>query len=251
MKPVVFFDTETTGLDVYTERIVELYMRKVDVQTGNVLGEYHQFFNPGRPIPQEAVNVHHITDEDVKDCPRFAEKAQEVADFIKDCYICGHNSNKYDVLLLSEELGRARVAFKFDKSLLLDTYQVERQLMSHSLIATYKRYKGKDYSETIGDAHGAKADTLATIEVFNEQMSRIEHTEEQIGEQFRKAGNPNDNEIDLAGNLVKNADGVPCYNFGKNKGRPVKSDTGYAMWMLQSNFPTDTKLCLQQILSDR
>lgn len=248
MRPVVFFDTETTGLDVFTDKIVELYMRKVNPETMEVLGEIHQFLNPGRPIPVEAMNVHHITNEQVKDCPSFRDIAQEVVDFIKDCYICGHNSNKYDVLLLSEEIGRARVPFKFDKSLLLDTYQVEKALMPHTLIATYKRYFGKDYAETIGDAHGAKADTLATIAVFGKQLERIT-IDDNACDAFRAAGNPNDNEIDLAGNLVKNADGVPCYNFGKNKGKPVKSEVGYAMWMLQSSFPTDTKLCLQQILN--
>jgi DNA polymerase-3 subunit epsilon len=249
VKPIIFFDTETTGLSTVTDRIVELYAAKV--QNGDVIAEYHQFFNPGFPVPQEAINVHHITNEFLADKPSFESKALEIAEFFKDCYVCGHNGRKYDVPLLSEELGRAGIVWPTDLTTILDTYQVEKTLLSHSLIATYKRYFGKDYSETIGDAHGAKADTLATIAVFKEQCKRIDadaSTQKGI-DAFYKAGRPDEHQADVAGNLVYDDAHELCWNFGKNRGRKVKDTFSYATWVLGQNFAASTKALIRKELS--
>lgn len=247
MKDIVFFDLETTGLNTVTDRIVELYAKRLSPDGSE--RELHQFFNPGFPMPAEAEAVHHISNAMLADKPAFADKAKEVFDFFSDCYACGHNALNYDCVMLSEELSRSGFIWPADKKLILDTYKVEKTLRSHSLIATYKRYFGVDYSETIGQAHGAKADVLATIEVFKKQIDecKIDLGTEESAEQYRQVGKPDDNVVDLAGNLILIND-VICFNFGKNKGQPVADNPSYAMWMLRSDFAASTKAIIRQIL---
>lgn len=247
MKDIVFFDLETTGLNTVTDRIVELYAKRISPDGSE--RELHQFFNPGMPMPAEAEAVHHISDTMLADKPAFADKAKEVFDFFSDCYICGHNVLGYDCVMLSEELSRSGFIWPADKKLILDTYKVEKKLRSHSLIATYKRYFGVDYSETIGQAHGAKADVLATIEVFKKQLEecQIDLVTDEAAEQYRQVGKPDDNVVDIAGNLVL-INGEICFNFGKNKGQPVKLCRDYAMWMLGQSFASSTKAIIKQII---
>lgn len=250
-KPIVFFDLETTGTDVVKDRIIEIYLCKMNID-GNIVDELYTYINPERFIPKEATDVHHITNEMVKDAPTFATKGQEILKFVEGCYICGHNSNKFDVVMLSEEFTRVGLRWSFSFSDLLDTYMVERAIESHSLVETYKRYYGKDYSETIGDAHGAKADTLAVVDVFKAQLARLNLQEALSAEnleKFRQTGKPNENQVDLAGYLTKAPDGTILYNFGKNKGQAVKADIGYANWMLGQSFPLNTKQWLRYILT--
>lgn len=247
MKDIVFFDLETTGLDTTTDRIVELYA--IRLSHSGAKRDLHYFFNPGMPMPAEAEAVHHISDDMLADKPVFSDKAQEVFEFFSNCYVCGHNVLGYDCVMLSEELSRAGFAWPASNKQILDTYKVERVLRSHSLIATYKRYFGVDYSETIGQAHGAKADVLATIEVFKKQVEecKLSIDADDFEEQYRQVGKPNDDIVDIAGNLVL-IDGKICFNFGKNKGRPVADCRAYAAWVLGQSFASSTKAIIRQII---
>lgn len=243
-KPIVFFDLETTGVSITSDHIVELYAAKW--QNGTVIGELHMFFNPGIPMPIDAYNVHHIGDEFLADKPFFADKANEIAEFFGDNYVCGHNVKKFDVPMLSEHLHHCGIAWPTDTANILDTYAVERVLTSHSLIETYKRYFGADYQDIIGEAHGAKADTLATMGVFDSQCKVLNIKD---AADFYEAGKPDKRQADLTGSLVYDDSGDICWNFGKHIGRKVKDTPDYANWVLSSSFSSITKMMVQKALT--
>lgn len=250
MKQIVFFDTETTGLSITKDKIVELYMAKFDFSTAErKVAELHLFLNPGFPMPPEAEAVHHISDVFLADKPKFRDVADSILQFVSGCLLCGHNSNKYDVLLLVEEFANAGIDWRPANEQLLDTLAAERAICAHNLIATYKRYYGHDYSGDFGEAHGAKADTLATEKVFVKQILELGTTFDNDGfERHRTAGKCVDT-IDIAGMLRRDNNGVICYTFGKNAGKPVLHDRNYARWMLANDFSADTKTCLRLILN--
>jgi DNA polymerase-3 subunit epsilon len=265
-KPIVFFDLETTGIDVVKDSIIELAMIKVktvqtlmdifmhrDNQSKDIenLESLHKFCNPGKPIPPEVIAIHGITDERVAQCPKFAEIAPQEKALVDGCYLCGFNSDRFDTIMLVEEMNRANVPLVIDKSMLLDAYKVEKQLCSRTLIATYKRYYEQDYGSVIGSAHGAKADTIATIAVFAAQFHKLANdaNDLDICENYRLSGKPNDKQIDLAGFLAYNDNHEACFTFGKYKGQTVKQNWSYASWMLSSSFPTETKQVIRDILN--
>ena len=124
-KPLIFFDLETTGLNIMTDRIVEIAYLKV-YPNGNEESKKMRI-NPGMHIPEESTEVHHISDEDVKDCPTFKQVAQSIANDFKGCDIAGYNSNnlstnKCDDLGSDDEIIRSNllsiIIFLLAKSLL-------------------------------------------------------------------------------------------------------------------------------------
>ena len=164
--PLLFFDIESTGLDVAKDRIVEISCVKVypdgheDVKTRRI--------NPEMHIPEESTAIHHITDDDVKDCPPFRQIAKSLAQWIGNSDIAGYNSTKFDVPLLNEEFLRAGVDFDFRKRNLVDVQNIFHRMEQRTLVAAYKFYCGKN----LDDAHTAEGDTQATYEVLKSQLDR-------------------------------------------------------------------------------
>lgn len=248
MNNIVFFDIETTGLDTVQDQIVEIALVKVDADSFDIIDELCLRIKPDAPMNPDAQAVHGISMEDLANCPKFAEVAQQIYDFISNCYVCGHNIMRFDALMLSEEFSKCGIVWPTDKSMLLDTYIVEKTLMSHSLIATYKRYFGEDYQDTIGKAHGAHADTLATVKVMQAQMAK--HNINSIKDVNDMSVNAL--QVDLAGKLArKTPDGPICYTFGKYANMPVLHDIGYAKWMLGQAFPSETKARLVEVIAGK
>lgn len=248
-KPIIVFDVETTGTDVCRDRIVELYACKILPPAKEVKEELHLFFNPGFPMSEEVIAVHGITDEQVANCPAFADKANAVFSFFDGCMLAGHNITKFDVLILAEEFNRAGYAWDVKFADILDTYAIEKAMHSHSLIASYKRYYGVDYDTVYGKAHGAKADTLANVDVMLAQLNELGIAFEDAElPKYQAVGGDNSNKVDLAGMLIRNDNGEVCYNFGKHKGQPVLQQRGYANWMLCENFHSSTKAVLRKLL---
>lgn len=241
--PLIFFDLETTGVNITKDRIVEISYIKV-FPNGQEQEKTIRV-NPGMPIPPEATAIHHITDEDVKDKPLFKDIAKDLSHVFEGCDIAGFNSSRFDIPLLMEEFLRAGVNFDISKRKFIDIQTIFHKMEQRTLVAAYKFYCNKD----LNDAHSASADTRATYEVLKAQLDRYSSLENDV-DYLSKFSSQNRN-VDLAGRIVLNDQNVEVFNFGKYKGQPVEEvlrrDIGYFGWMMQGDFPQNTKNVLTNI----
>ena len=244
--PIVFFDIESTGLNVATDRIVEISIVKINPDGSEEIKTRR--INPTIPISPEAQNVHGISDEDVKNEPTFKQIAKDLLRIFEGCDIAGFNSNKFDVPLLMEEFLRAGLNFDISRRRFIDVQTIFHKMEQRTLVAAYKFYCGKD----LDNAHSALADTRATYEVLKAQLDRYPETAE-FGNDVDKLANfsSQNRNIDLAGRIIKDENGIPIFNFGKYKGHKVEevlnSDAGYYGWMLQGDFTQNTKDVLTKL----
>ncbi len=236
-KPIIFFDLETTGTNITQDRIVEISMIKI--MPNGQEQEYTIRVNPEMHIPADATAVHHICDEDVADCRTFKMLAKELAQFFTGCDIAGFNSNRFDIPMLDQEFQRAGVRFDFTKPRFVDVQTIFHKKEQRTLIAAYKFYCGKNLEE----AHSANADTRATYEVLKAQLDRYDDLPNDI-EALSEYSAQNRN-VDLAGRVIYNDKRQEIINFGKYKGHLVcevlEKDPGYYSWILQGDFPQNTK----------
>lgn len=241
--PLVFFDLETTGIDIVHDRIVEISMVKV-MPNGDEIVKTRRI-NPGMPIPPESTAIHGITDDDVKDCPSFKEIAKSLAAQIEGCDLAGFNSNRFDIPMLAEEFLRAGVDVNLGRRKFVDVQTIFHKKEQRNLTAAYKFYCQKD----LENAHSAEADTMATYEVLKAQLDRYPDLENDIN--FLSQYSSFNKNVDFAGRMVYNEQGKEVINFGKYKGRLVeevlKNDPGYYGWMMNGDFPLNTKQMLTEI----
>ncbi|MCF2603423.1 3'-5' exonuclease [Parabacteroides distasonis] len=241
--PLVFFDLETTGIDIAKDRIVEISMVKV-MPNGEEIVKTRRI-NPGMPIPPESTAIHGITDEDVKDCPKFKEIAKSLAAQIEGCDLAGFNSNRFDIPMLAEEFLRAGVDVDLNRRKFIDVQTIFHKMEQRNLTAAYKFYCNKDLT----NAHSAEADTMATYEVLKAQLDRYPELENDVN--FLSKYSSFTNNVDFAGRMVYNEKGQEVINFGKYKGRLVeevlKSDPSYYAWIMNGDFPLNTKKMLTEI----
>lgn len=254
-KPLVFLDLETTGINIATDRIVEIALLKIHPDGREE--EKQQRINPGIPIPPEVSGIHGIYDEDVKDEPTFKEVARIFAKFIEGCDLAGFNSIKFDIPLLTEEFLRADIDIDFKKHKFIDVQVIFHRMEKRTLAAAYKFYLSKD----LENAHTAMADTKATYEVLKAQIERYEGiTLDDCGKKTLPITNNVDSlatfssfdkNVDFAGRIVYDDNGVEIFNFGKHKGKAVekvlKEEPAYYSWMMQGEFPLYTKKVLTVI----
>lgn len=242
-KPICFFDLETTGTNIATDRIVELAILKVH-PNGNKESKTW-LVNPGVPIPEEAAAIHGITDEKVAGEPTFRELAREVYQMIQGCDLAGFNSNRFDIPLLAEELLRAGVDFDMKNAVSVDVQTIFHKMEKRTLAAAYQFYCGKELT----DAHSATADTQATYEVLLSQLDRYPELTNNIQE--LAAFSTHNDTVDFAGFIRRDENGEEVFGFGKHKGRSVhevlEQEPGYFGWMLNADFPLYTKKVLTQI----
>ena len=242
--PLVFFDLETTGTNINSDRIVEICYLKV-YPNGNEEVKTMRI-NPEMHIPEQASAVHGIYDEDVKDCPMFKDIAKKIAADIEGCDLAGFNSNRFDIPVLAEEFLRAGVDVDLMKHKFVDVQVIYHKLEQRTLSAAYKFYCGKN----LEDAHTAEADTRATYEVLKAQLDRYpDELENDI--KFLSEYSCHNKNVDFAGRIVYDDKGVEVFNFGKYKGMPVTEvllkDPGYYSWILQGDFTLNTKNVLTKI----
>ena len=243
-KNYCFFDLETTGKSITRDRIVQLSAIAVDQQLNQSGSAIELFFNPKMPIPQEAVNVHGITNDMVKDAPVFKSLATGIAAYFSDCIICGYNIMAYDIPLLSEEFGRVGIEWPSKETVIIDVYKIFALKEKRDLANALKFYTGK----AIEGAHNAVNDNLATIEVLKGQLEMYPDLREMDHAALYAFCNDGKKNVDLAGKIVLNDDGIPVYSFGKSQGVPVAKDRGYGEWMLKNDFPANTKKVIRDIL---
>jgi DNA polymerase-3 subunit epsilon len=242
--PIVFFDLETTGTNIVSDRIVEISYHKVSPNGREETKTLR--INPEMPIPKSASDIHGITDADVADCPTFKLVAKEIVRDIEGCDLAGYNSNRFDIPLLAEELLRAEVDIDLMKRKFVDVQVIFHKMEARTLGAAYKFYCNK----SLEDAHTAEADATATWEVLEAQLEKypvIGNTVESI---VKFTGE--DQIVDFARRFVME-NGVETFNFGKHKGKPVtqvlKEEPQYYDWMMKGDFALHTKQKLTEILN--
>ena len=242
--PIIFFDLETTGVNITTDRIVELCYIKV-YPNGNEESKSMRI-NPEMHIPESASSVHGIYDEDVADCPTFKQIAKELSETIKGCDFAGFNSNRFDVPMLVEEFLRVGIDIDIRNRKFIDVQNIYHKLERRTLCAAYQFYCGKD----LENAHSALADTKATYEVLMAQLDHYPNDLQNDVDFLADFSRMSDN-VDFAGRMIYDENRNIIFNFGKYKGRKVtdvlRMDPGYFSWVLQGDFSRNTKQILTQI----
>ncbi len=242
-RPIVFFDLETTGTNITHDRIVEISLIKV-MPDGTEI-EKTRRINPEIPIPAEATAIHHITDEDVASEPTFRQVANSLAGMLQGCDIAGFNSNRFDIPLLDQEFQRAGVNFDISSARFVDVQTIFHKKEPRTLVAAYRFYCGKE----LDGAHSANADTRATFEVLKAQLEKYEDLPDEVAALSDFASNSRN--VDLMGRLVYDEQRREVINFGKYKGRLAEevlaADPGYYSWILQGDFPQNTKNAFTRI----
>lgn len=242
-RPIVFFDLETTGVNIGTDRIVEISILKV-FPNGNKESKTW-LVNPEIEIPVEATAVHGITNEKVVTEPTFKELAHQVNELITDCDLAGFNSNRFDIPLLAEELMRAGIDFDMKNRKAIDVQVIFHKKEQRTLSAGYQFYCGKE----LEGAHGAEADTNATYEILLAQLDKYE----DIGNSVDALSDysTHGERADFAGFILYNEEGKEIFSFGKYKGRTVEEvlieNPGYQAWIQNADFPLYTKKVLREI----
>jgi len=241
--PLVFFDLETTGVNIVKDRIIEISFVKV-YPNGKEERKTRRI-NPEMHIPEESTAIHGIKDEDVKDCPTFKSIAKSLAAQLEGCDLAGYNSNRFDIPLLAEEFLRADVDIDLNKRRFVDVQTIFHKKEQRTLAAAYKFYCEKD----LDNAHTAEGDTMATYEVLKAQLDRYTDLQNDIN--FLSHYSSFNNNVDFAGRMIYNDKGEEVINFGKYKGQKVvdvlKNDPSYYAWIMNGDFPLNTKKMLTEI----
>lgn len=242
-KPLAFFDLETTGLNIASDRIVEISIVKINIDGTKEVKT--KLINPTIPISPESTAIHGISDDDVKNEPSFKQISKELAKFLEGCDLAGFNSNRFDVPMLVEEFLRADVDFDISKRKLVDVQNIFHKMEQRTLSAAYKFYCNNE----LVNAHSAEADTTATFEILEAQLSKYKDLKNDVG--FLSEFSKINNNVDLLGRIVYDENNVEVFNFGKHKGKSVKEvlekEPSYYHWMMNGDFPLYTKKMLTKI----
>lgn len=243
-RPLAFFDIESTGTNLASDRIIEICIIKINPDETQETRTWR--VNPGIPISPQATAVHGITNEDLKDKPSFLHIAHDIVNFIEGCDMAGYNSNYFDVPLLNEELLRVGIDFRTEQRRFIDVFKIFQKMERRDLKAAYQFYCNKE----LVNAHSAEADVLATLEVFLGQIERYEDNIPNTVDALHDFCSDYEY-LDAGRKLVKDENGVICFAFGKHKGIAVEEvfakEPQYYDWIMKSNFLLDTKQKLTEI----
>ena len=246
-RPLVVFDLETTGLFPKKDRIIEL--GAIKVLPDGAEEERCWLLNPGMPIPQESTAVHGIADADVKDCPTFAERADEIFEFFEGCDLSGFNSDRYDIPCLEEEFARVGKNFAVSQRRCIDVQRIYHKMEPRDLTAAVRFYLGRDHA----GAHGAEADTRATLEVLKAQLVKYPGLPKGSAEMSEFLAPRDPNSIGRCKELLWR-DGELYVNFGKKKGEKLRDilfrEEKYLKWILKGDFDTEVKSVVRDLLDN-
>lgn len=244
-RPIAFMDLETTGVNLSTDRIVEIAIVKVLPDGSRQVKR--KLINPQMPIPKQSSDIHGITDDMVKDAPTFKQAGNELKQFIEGCDLGGYNSNRFDIPMLMEEFLRAGMEVDLSTRKMVDVQHIFYTMEPRTLTAAYKFFCNKE----LEGAHGAEVDVNATIDVLMSQIERYPKLGNSVESILGTIGE--DKIVDYARRFLFNDKGEEIFNFGKHKGRPVvevlKAEPQYYDWMMKGDFPLHTKQKLTEILN--
>jgi len=242
-RPIAFLDLETTGINVSIDRIVEFSVLKISPKGKEEWMTTR--VNPEMPIPPKSTAIHGIKDEDVAESPTFKEIGKNLAAFLEGCDLAGFNAIKFDIPVLAEEFLRVNIDFNFRKRRYIDVQVIFHKKEQRTLSAAYQFYCNK----MLEGAHGSRADTAATYEVLKSQLDRYDDLENDV-EKLADFSSFNNN-VDFAGRIILDENGVEIFNFGKHKGKEVErvfsEEPAYYSWMMNGEFPLYTKKVLTEI----
>jgi DNA polymerase III subunit epsilon len=260
-RPLVFFDLETTGTDVATDRIVEMAFIKLMPDGSSVMvpnkaeGQGRLIVNPGQPIPPEATAIHGISDADAAVAKTFTERSEGLNAWLEGCDFAGYNSNRFDVPILVEEFLRAGVDFSLEGRSLVDVQTIFHKMEPRNLRAALGFFCG----ESLEDAHEAMPDVVATLKVFASQIERYKDHTVPLG--GGESLGPLPQEVveiaafaqhrpmaDAAGKFGYDESGEVVFNFGQHKGKLLRENMGYAEWMLGRDFAESTKRLIREVV---
>lgn len=245
-RDIVFLDTETTGVDPCVDRIVSLGISVLHPDGTVKPNGWETKFNPGIPIPPEATAVHHITDEDVKDCRPFSDYAEKLAKSFLGKDLAGYNLRRLDLPIIDEELRRCNFKLDLTGVRVIDVQSIYFKKDPRSLADAVRKYCGKEHD----GAHGAGADAQASLEVWLEQLVAHQDLPNDIDALAKYATMGDHEPADIAGRLYRDNDGDLRFAFGKNKDRKVLDEMGYCRWMLEKGtFPGSTLDALRDELA--
>jgi DNA polymerase III subunit epsilon len=242
-RPLAFIDLETTGINISTDRIVEISVLKINP---NGKEEWMSTrINPEMPIPPKSTAIHGITDQDVVNSPTFKEIAKKLTAFLEGTDLAGYNAIKFDIPVLAEEFLRVNIDFNFRKRKYVDPQVIFHKKEQRTLSAACLFYCNRE----LENAHSSKADTQATYEVLKSQLDRYNDLENDV-EKLADFSTFNDI-VDFAGRIIYDENGIEIFNFGKHKGEPVETvfreEPSYYSWMMNGDFPLYTKKILTEI----
>jgi DNA polymerase-3 subunit epsilon len=245
-RPIAFIDLETTGVNLSSDRIVEIAIVKL-MSDGSRLVK-RKLINPQIPIPQSSSDIHGITDEMVKDAPTFKQAGNEIKQFLEGCDLGGYNSNRFDIPILMEEFLRAGMEeVDLSQQRMIDVQHIFYQMEPRTLTAAYKYYCDKE----LENAHSAEVDIKATIEVLEAQVARYPKLGNTVDSILGVIGE--EKVVDYARRFIFDEKGVEVFNFGKYKGKSVvdtlKYEPQYYDWMMKGDFPLHTKRKLTEIFN--
>ena len=245
IRPIAFIDLETTGVNLSTDRIVEIAIIKLLPDGTKEVKQ--KYLNPEMPIPAETSAIHGITDEKVKDAPTFKQIGNEIKQFLENCDLGGYNSNRFDIPMLMEEFLRADLDVDLSDRKMVDVQHIFYQMEPRTLTAAYKFFCQKE----LNNAHSAEADVDATIEVLHAQLERYPQLGKDINSVLSVIGE--EKIVDYARRFVYNDKDEAVFNFGKFKGKPVvevlKKEPQYYDWMMKGDFPKHTKKKLTELFN--
>lgn len=246
-RPLVVFDIESTGTSPRKDRIIELAAIKVSPAGSEERKCW--LLNPGVPIPPETTAIHGITDEIVKDCPTFADKANEIFEFFRDCDLSGFNADRFDIPCLEEEFARVGLNFAATARRHVDVQRIYHKMEPRDLTAAVKFYLGRPHE----GAHGAEADAAATLEVLKAQMEKypaLPKTSAEMDEYLV----PHDPLNADRNGMLRWKDGELTVNFGKKKGESLTklmlNEPNYLRWLMKGDFDSEVRMIVKDLLEN-
>ena len=245
--PLVVFDIESTGTSPRKDRIIEL--AAIRVNPDGTEDRKCWLLNPTVPIPPETTAIHGIADEDVKDCPTFADKAQEILAFFAGCDLSGYNSDRFDVLCIEEEFARCGLCFGASQRKHVDVQRIYHKMEPRDLTAAVRYYCNRDHA----GAHGAEADAQATLDVLKAQFAKYGDLPQDVAALDEWIAPHDPLNADRMG-LLRWKDGELLVNFGKKKGESLKklliNEPNFLKWMLKGDFDTEVRMIVKDLLDN-
>ena len=244
-RPLIVFDIESTGVNARQDRIIEL--AAIRVEPDGTETEKCWLLNPGVPIPPETTAIHGITDDIVKDCPKFADAVDEIEAFFRDCDLSGFNADRFDIPCLEEEFSRAGRNFGAGDRRHVDVMRIYHKMEPRDLTAAVRFYCGRDHA----GAHGAEADTRATLDVLKAQLAKYPGLPKTTVEMDEYLVPRDPLNADRKG-LLRWNNGALCVNFGQKKGAKLTDlfvhEKNWLKWFVKGNFETDARMIVNDLL---
>lgn len=246
-RPLIIFDIESTGVNTHLDRIIELAAIKVFPDGSEV--QQCWLLNPGVPIPQETTDIHGITNELVKNCPTFKDKASEILAFFEGCDLGGFNCDRFDIPCLEEEFGRVGMNFASNQRRHIDVQRIYHRKEPRDLSAAVRFYCNRDHA----NAHGAEADARATLDVLTAQMERYTDLPQTSAEMDEFLAPRDPLNADRNG-MIRWLNNAWCINFGKKKGKRLSDlfthEPNFLKWIVNGTFDTDVKQIVRDLIDN-